>query len=296
MLERILQPAIAFGVKELLENLRSRRLIGVSVLVGAILIGGSAALAASTPAPEGGEGEIPAPFEVWHKGPDGVLAGVAFGLGPVVLPLLSILTASRLLQKDKDRGIYQQSLTNPIPPWGPALGRFAGSYGALAIPAVVISVAVVWTIQVVTGTSVEVGLLAAYIGGTVLLVGLYLLLTLLVGTLLVPEFVAPLVFLIWLGFNLLRLTAYIILARMATILGGDEAVAFHGSGIDLVTFTGLYQGLLAPYVPAGLGFVVFEGPGDPVSLAAQAIPWAFLAWFVALFIIYARTLRRPPAR
>lgn len=296
MLERVLQPAIAFGVKELLENLRSHRLIVMSVVVGAILIGGSAVLAANTPAADAGEDEIPIPLEVWHKGPDGVLTGVAFGIGPVVLPFLSIMTANRLLQKEKDRGIYEQSLTNPIPPWGPALGRFAGSYLALAIPVVAISGGVALTIQLVTGTSVEVGLLAAFIGGNVLLVGIYLILTLLVGTLVLPEFVAPLVVLIWFGFNLLRQTAYIIVARMATILGAEEAVVFHVSWVDLVSFTGLYQGFLAPYVPSGLVFVVVPSPGDPLSLAVQAIPWALLAWFGALFIFYALTLRRPQAR
>lgn len=296
MLERILQPAIAFGVKEFLENLRSRRLIVVSVLVGAILIGVSVALAASLPVLDGVEGEVPAPLEIWHKGPDGVWAGVAFGLGPVMLPFLSILTASRLLQRERDRGIFQMSLANPVPPWGPALGRFVGAYGALAIPVVAISIGVALTIQMVTGTSLELGFLAAYIGGNVLLVGLYLILTLLVGTLVLVEFVTPVVTLIWFGFNMLRQTAYILLARLSTILGGDEAVLFQVSWVDLVTFTGLYQGFLASWVPPSLGFVALPSLDDPLALAAQAIPWGILVWFVALFAIYAITLHRPPAQ
>ncbi len=296
MLERVLQPAIAFAVKDFLENLRSGRLIVVSVLVGAILIGVSAALAASLPALDGVEGEVPAPLEVWHKGPDGVSAGVAFGLGPVILPFLSILTASRLLQRERDRGIFQLSLANPVPPWGPALGRFVGAYGALAIPVVAISIGVSLAIQMVTGTPLELGFLAAYIGGNVLLVGLYLILTLLVGTLVLVEFVTPLVTLIWFGFNMLRQTAYILLARLSTILGGDEAVLFQVSWVDLVTFTGLYQGFLASWVPPSLGFVALPSLGDPLALAAQAIPWGILVWFVALFAIYAITLHRPPAQ
>ncbi len=296
MLERVLRPAIAFGVKEFLENLRSGRLIVVSVLVGAILIGVSAALAASLPALDGVEGEVPAPLEVWHKGPDGALAGVAFGLGPVILPFLSILTASRLLQRERDRGMFQMALANPVPPWGPALGRFVGAYGALAIPVVAISIGVALTIQMVTGTSLELGFLAAYIGGNVLLVGLYLILTLLVGTLVLVEFVTPLVILIWFGFNMLRQTAYILLARLSTILGGDEAVLFQVSWVDLVTFTGLYQGFLASWVSPSLGFVALPSLDDPLALAAQAIPWGLLVWFVALFAIYAITLHRPPAQ
>ena len=295
MLERVLQPAIAFAVKEFLETLRSRRLIVVSVLVGAILIGVSAALATSLPALDGAEGEVPAPLEVWHKGPDGVLAGVAYGLGPVFLPFLSILTASQILQRERERGFFQQALANPVPPWGPALGRFVGVYGALAIPVVAISIGVVFTIQLVTGISLEVGFLAAYIGGNILLVGLYLILTLLVGTL-VTEFVTLIVVLIWFGFNILRQTAYIILARLSTILGGDEAVLFQVSWVDLGTFTGLYQGFLASWVPPSLGFVALPSLGDPLALAAQAIPWGLLVWFVALFTVYAITLHRPPAQ
>jgi ABC-type transport system involved in multi-copper enzyme maturation permease subunit len=249
----------------------------------------------NTPTPDGEEEGVPDPYEVWFKGPDGVLTGVAFGLVPVVLPFLPVLAASHILRRDKERGLFQLSLTKPIPPWGLALGKFVGLYGALAIPTVAISLGSVLTIQSVSGASLDTGFMSAYVTANILLVGLYLLLVLLVGSLL-PEFVSPLVVLAWVGFNLLRQTAYFIAARLGAILGADVATTFQVAWTDLATFTGLYQGILAPSVPASLDFVIATGSPGSLDLVTQAIPWAILAWFLALFVVYALVLRRIPRR
>ena len=298
MLEKVVQPAIAFAVKDFFEAIRSPRLIAVSILLGVVLVGGSAALAvamANTPAPDSGQGGVPDPFEVWHNGASGVLTGIAFGLTPVLLPFLPILAASRTLQRDKSQGILQMSLAKPVPPWGLALGKFAGLYGALAIPTVAISAGVALAIQAAAGASVDGGLFTAYAIVNVLLVGLYLVLTLLVGTLLRTEFVAPVAVLIWIGFSAIRQTAILITSRLATILGGKQAATFQVAWTDLATFTGLYQGLLAPSVPVHLGFVI--GPGSADGLGpAQAVPWVVLAWLVVMYAVYALSLQRVPSR
>lgn len=293
MFDSILQPAIACARKDFLEAIRDRRLIAVSIILGVILIGTSAAVASfmvSTPTPGSGAGNVPDPFDVWLNGTSGVLTGVAFGVTAVVLPFLPMLAASRGLERDRARGIYQLSLAKPIPPWGPALGKFVGLYAALAIPAVAISGGVVFAIYGVAGAFPSGGLLGVFVGANVILVGLYLLLTLCVGAFLPQELVGPLALLVWVGFNVLEQTGFYITARFMTILGADQAVTFQSTWTDLATFTGLYHGLLAPAVPGDLGFVV------GTFAVAQVVPWAILVWFVGVYFAYAILLWRMPSR
>jgi ABC-type transport system involved in multi-copper enzyme maturation permease subunit len=293
MFDSILQPAIAYARKDFLEAIGDRRLIAVSVILGAILIGTSAAvttLMVGTPTPGSGASNIPNPFDVWLNGTSGVLTGIAFGITPVVLPFLPMLAASRGLERDRARGIYQLSLAKPIPPWGPALGKFVGLYAALAIPTAAISAGVVLATYVVAGSFPSGGLLGVFIGANVILVGLYLLLTLWVGAFLPKEFVGSVSLLIWVGFNALEQTGFFITARLMTILGADQAATFQSGWTDLATFTGLYHGLLAPAVPGELRFVV--GSFD----VAQMVPWAILVWFVSIYFVYAILLWRMPSR
>lgn len=295
MFEEIVQPAVAFAWKGFRDALLSRRLLAISIVLGALLMGTTAALAAVTAGtPPAGTPGAPDPYEVWFGGASGVLVTVAFGLTPFYMPFLSILAASRILQVNQKRGISELSMTKPIPPWGPALGTFAGLFAAIAIPTVAISLGSGLAINLAAGTSADNGFLAAYVGASILLVGLYLLLTLLVGAFTRPEFVAPLMALIWVGFNVVRNTGYYMTARLATVLGAETATTFQAGWADLVTFTGLYHGVLAPAVPQGLAFVITTSPGslDPT----QAAPWAILAWFVGLFLLYALALRRVPTR
>lgn len=289
MLAGIVQPALAFAVKDFVEAIRSRRVLVVFTLIGIALVVASVALSISMASVS--EASPPVPLEVWFIDGNGVLVGVAFGLTPFFLPFAPILSTRRLLQADRDRGIFLLSLTKPVPPWGVALGKFAGIYGALAAYTALLSGAVAVTVLTASGTPLDGALVSMFIAGNVLLVGLYLLLTLLVGTLSPPEFVSPLVALAWLGFNALQSTAFVITARLATIVGADEPLTFLPSFTDVVAFTGLYQGLLSRAVPADLGFVVATD-----SAVADAIPWAIIAWFVGLFIVYALTIRRIPNR
>ena len=297
MLRTILQPAIAFARKDFFEVLRSPRLITLSIVLGVLLVGSSAALAvvmvnAAKPPNPG----APNPFEVWFQDSSGVLTGIAFGLTPVFLPFLPILAATQVLRKDRERGIFQLFLSKPIPPWGPALGKLAGLYGALAVPTVAISLGVAAAIGVVAGSPVDGGLLAAYVAGNIVLVGLYLLITLLVGSLLQAQIAEPLVVLVWIGFNLLRGTGYLVTARLAALLGADSATTFQVGWTDLATFTGLYQAFLALSVPPSLGFVVSPVPGGGLDFAAYAVPWGLFAWFIGLYVVYALSLVRKPSR
>lgn len=298
MLERIFAPVTAFAIRDFLLALLSRRTLTLSVVLGVLFIGTGVALAQvflGIPPPADPPEGIPNPLEVWHKGGDGILTAIGYGLIPLILPALAVSIASASTTKDRAGRVSEVALAKPVPPWGPALGKFIGLIGAVAIPVVALSVGSAVAIQGTLGTSLNSDLVTNFVAANVLVAALYIALTLVLAALFSPRTVTFLMVLIWLGFNLLRQTAFILALRLATILGGDQALTFTAMISDLGSFTGLYQGLLAFAVPAGLGFIV---PPDPSmtfgQFAAGAIPWASLAWLVGLILLFAWLRRRLP--
>ncbi len=301
MLERIFGPMTAFALKDFSKALLSRRVLAISVLLGIIIIGTAVVLAQfflSLPAPADPPPEgIPNPLEVWHTGGDGILMSLGFGLIPLLLPALAVTIANASTARDRAARISELTLSKPVPPWGAALGKFIGLIGAVAIPTIALSLGSIVAIQGTLGTTLDSNLVATFIIANLLLVALYVALTLVLDTLFAPRTVGILMLLIWVGFNLLRLTPFILTARLATILGADEALTFTVMFSDLATFSGLYQGFLALAVPASLGFIL---PPDPSLILAQfaavAMPWASIAWLVGLTILLAWLRRRVPNR
>src|SRR5688572_23357466 len=174
MLARTVQPALAFVMKDFFEGIRSRRVLVVFIFVGSLLVVASIATAIATPTRSLSKVSPAEPVEVWIIDANGILVGIAFGLTPFLLPFAPILATRRLLEADRDRGILQLALTKPVPPWGVALGKFAGLYGALASYTALLSVIVVVAIQAFSGASVNGNFALLFVAGNVLLVGLYL--------------------------------------------------------------------------------------------------------------------------
>lgn len=299
MLKRIFAPVTAFAIRDFLRALLGRRTLTLSVVLGIILIGTGVALAQlflaipppADPPPEG----IPNPLEVWHKGGDGILTAIGYGLIPLILPALAVSIASASTAKDRAGRVSEVALSKPVPPWGPALGKFIGLVGAAAVPTVALSLGSAVAIQGILGTSLNSNLVTTFVVANVLLAALYIALTLILSTLFSPRTVPVLMVLIWLGFNVLRQAAFILSLRLATILSADEALTFTATVSDLGSFTGLYQGLLAFAVPAGLGFIVPPDPSMTLEqFAAVAIPWASLAWLGGLILLFTWLRLRVP--
>jgi hypothetical protein len=301
MFGRVFAPMTAFAIRDFLQALLSRRLLVLSVILGFIIIGTGAALAQSflgipppaDPPPEG----IPNPLEVWHTGGDGILIALGFGLIPLLLPALAVAVANASTAKDSTGRVAELALSKPVPPWGSALGKFIGLIGAVAVPTIVISLGSAVAIQGVLGTSLNSNLVATFVVASVLLAALYVALSLALGALFAARRVGFLMILIWLGFNVIRLTAFLLTFRLTTILGTTEALTFTAMFSDFGSFTGLYQGFLALSVPGNLGFIVPPDPGSALDqFAAVAMPWASLAWFAGLILLVAWIRRRPPNR
>lgn len=296
MVAKVLHPMVAFFLKDFLAALRSRRLIGVSILLGALLMGTGFGLSHLNLGLIDAE-EPPSPLEVWHRGGDGILTAIAFGIVPIFVPFLAVTLANRNMFTDRSRGLFELSLLRAVPPWGRALGKFLGLFAASAIPILAAGIGTVLVIQGVLGVSLSSSLVASFLLYSLLLVALYLILTLAMATVFDPGLVATLVALIWLGFNVIRPTSIVMVLRMATLLGATEALVFLVEGSDLASFTGLFHGLLSAAVPPSLAFVI---PLDPSLLASQiaqaALPWVSVAWLVTLFVVFSRVLYRVPSK
>jgi hypothetical protein len=300
MFGRIFAPMTAFAIRDFLRALLSRRLLVLSVLLGIIIIGTGVLLAQfflSIPPPADPPEGIPNPLEVWHTGGDGILIALGFGLIPLLLPALAVTVANASTAKDSTGRVSELALSKPVPPWGPALGKFIGLIGAVAVPTIAISLGSAVAIQGVLGTSLNSNLVATFVVVGVLLAALYVALTLALGALFAARTVGLLMILIWFGFNVIRLTAFLLTFRLTTILGGDVALTFTAMFSDFGSFTGLYQGFLALAVPGNLGFIVAPDPGAALDqFAAVAMPWASLAWFAGLILLVAWMRQRLPDR
>lgn len=290
-LARTFNPIGAVALKDLRTVLTSRRILIASVVAGFVLLLAAWGFAQTAGgAPEGGDGVL------WERGADGALAALLFAVVPIVLPLLPVVVAYDTLTRDRDTGMLDLYLTQPSPKPSIAAGKVLGTLGGLAAIVVPLNLAGTLLIRGIVGGAFEPGLQVAFVGFGLLLAFLYLLLTLGLGSATTPSTGAALAFLAWAGFNALRPTAALLFGQMIGLLPVEEAVVFTPTGADLVSFTGLYEILLAGFLPTGLGIVMGPEPGSPWAWTPAAAPWVALLWLVLLGFLFALRMGHVPRR
>ncbi len=282
---------MGFFLKDLKASVFSPRMalaiafLAAATLFLAWLVGQSAQEAAAS-------GLDPATLQLWQRGSDGALSALAFFM-PVILPVVPVVLARENLESDESAGLLGLALSKPAPNQFMAGGKVGGLLAALAVPLIPLSLAAAFLIQAIVGEPVDPLLVAAFIGGNLILAALYLLLGLVFGTLLSPRLVGPVSALVWLGSNLLRPTAFVLLGLLiGAISRVDTPLTFAYALLDLFSFTGLYQGIMAAFVPANLMFVIW--PVD--SLVPRVVVWANAVWIGGLLLLFAVLLARVPER
>ncbi len=291
MLGKIIHPIIAFLLKDFHASIRSRRLAISSLLFGAVILLAAWVLGQAGLGAEGSGGDSSVP--IGERGPDGALSVLAFGIMPLVLPLVPIVLAQESLRTDWATGRIRLSISKPVPKWGMVTGKFLGLFAALAIPLVPLSLAGAFLLQSILGTPADSGLIAAFVGSNMVLAALYLLLALLVGTVFTTRNLPVAMLLLWIGFNVLRPTAFELTGQLIGLLPAGGNIFFEVAWTDTLTFTGLYQGLLALFVPQELEFVV--GPASS-SFVPLVVRLSILPWIMGLVALHATFLERIPAR
>lgn len=291
MLARLTNPVVAVALMDVRTILTSRRVLIASALVGFIILLTSWGFSQSAlEAAEDGAGVQ----ALWDKGADGALASLLFAIVPLILPLLPVTVAYDTLERDRATGLLDLYLTQPSPKPSIAAGKVLGATGAVAVITVPLNLAGALMIQGIVGGSFDPVFQVAFVGFGMVLAVLYLLLALWLGSLATPRTGVALAFLAWAGFNALRPTATLLFGQMIGILPIEETVAFAPTGTDLASFTGLYETLVAAFLPAGLGFVVWPEPGSPWAWTPAAAPWITMAWVVVLLVLFALRMGHVP--
>lgn len=283
-----------------LESFR-QTITSVRFLVAVILVGAAILLLAwafANSALEATQAESPpSPEAIWHKGAEGALVSLAYGIVPLVIPLFPILIAYDTLERDRTTGYLEAAMSKPVPRWGIVLGKFLGIFAAIAGPAVALSLASAVVVEIIVGESVAADLIFGLAGSMLFLTACYLGLVLLVGTLLTPAAVSGLALLLWIAFNLISPTAVILGGQFLGLLSLEESQTFQIVWSDLASFTGLYQGLLAGSVPESLNFVIGSGSSNgAVPVPYWSVPLGGALWLIALLVPYTFLMTRYPLR
>ncbi len=235
----------------------------------------------------------PSPDALWQKGADGALAALAYGMAPLIIPLLPLILAYDALSRDRATGFMETAMSKPVQRWALALGRFVGIFVALSIPLIAIDFTSALLIQGVTGASVSMDFTLSFVGSTLLLAGLFLSLALVSATVLSPSAVSSLYVLLWIAFSVSS-SAFTITAQYFSIVPLSEPQTFQVAWGHFAGFVSLYQGLMAPAVPGTLGFVVSSTNG--VSGPYWSAPLGVVLWLVGLLVGYTYLLLRYPLR
>lgn len=280
MFRRIGYALTALFRKDFLETVRSRRMVALSIVLGIAFLGSAWYLgqgAGRVGEPDGG-----AP-PVWQQGADGALTALAFALIPLVLPVLPVSLVASSLKRDLSRGHFSLLTSKPVHVVGVVLGKAIG----LLVPVVLLLVPLAFgsalLIQVFATSSVSLALVGGLVVASLAMAALYLVLALLVGSWLGPRNIAIVLLLVWIGFNLVTPTGFLLAAEIVGFRPPSGLPFFELTFIDTLTFTGLYNGLLASFVPAELGFVGWPDPSSPFgSVAPLILQSAALAWIAFL--------------
>lgn len=223
------------------------------------------------------------------SGPDTVLLLIA-GLSALFISIFAIVVSFDAISKERVQGTMDLLLSRPVSRTGVLLGKFLGSFGAVAVPVVLVELAGIAAITAASGKAPTGSFAAAFIGLSLLLIAFYVLIQLTFSTLAKTSGTAVLFgVLVWLLLNLL----YPILTFMlgSAIFAGNPAGQFRFSqAAALGNPSDLYSILLAHAAPGDL-FGAIGGTAVEASVAATAA----VVWFVLLLALALWTFNRKAA-
>jgi len=224
----------------------------------------------------------------FSSGPDLVLAVIA-SLSFLIVSIFAIVLSFDAISKERVQGTMDLLLSRPSSRSGVLLGKFLGAFGAVAIPVTLVNLAGIGVIAAASGKGPTGAFAGAFLGGSLLLIALYVLLQLTLSTLAKTGGSAVLYgVLIWLLFNILY---PIVTAVAATVLfSGDPAAYFRftqASGLG--NPTSIASSLVFLSAPPG-----FQGFGGS-SLEPPVVGAAAAVWFVGLLALALWTFQKKAA-
>ena len=200
----------------------------------------------------------------------------------LIVPIFAIVVTFDAVSKERVQGTLDLLLSRPVSRTGVLLGKFLGSFAAVAFPVTFVNLAGLGVITAASGESPSGGFAAGFLGFTLLLIAFYVLLQIIFSTLAKTSGTAILFgVLAWLLFNVL----YNVLTLVVGLLIADPAARFQFQlYAGLGNPSAIYQQLVLLYAPLELtGFFGGTAIGGDVLGAAAAI-WLVILLVLALWV------------
>jgi ABC-type transport system involved in multi-copper enzyme maturation permease subunit len=224
------------------------------------------------------------------QGPDFVLLVIASVFATFVIPIFAIVVTFDAVSKERVAGTLDLLLSRPASRIGTLLGKFVGTFAAVAIPVTLVNLAGIGVLAAVSGQAPTGGFAIAFLGLSLLLIAFYVPLQLIFSTLAKTSGTAILFgLLVWLAFNILYPVITLVLASLLFPNFQDQ---FHFTQVaGLGNPSSIYQQLVAFAAPESLRFSF--GGGSILSLTAVAT--AAVVWFVGMLALAIWTFHRKAA-
>lgn len=240
----------------------------------------------------------PAAFPLWNLGADGALAAHAYGFVPLLLPVIPLVLAYHATKRHEASGFWENLMSRSVPRYVSAFGLFMGLFLVTSVVGLVLGGLSILLINASVGVSVSGGFAAAFLGGCVLLGGLYLGTALVLMRFGTPGQFGWIALLVWAFANGVRNLGFIVSGQFLLIVPIRGPAAYTASFADWLSFTGVYQGMMAPYVPVALGFVtqpsILDLGGTFAFSSISVSGWVWMGFLLLLYL--ALVLRRPLVR
>lgn len=225
---------------------------------------------------------------VFGAGPDFVLSIIA-AVSALVVSLFAIILSFDAVSKERVQGTMDLLLSRPVSRTGVLLGKFLGTFGAVAAPVTLVNLAGIGVISAAAGKGPTGSFAGAFLGLSVLLIAYFILVQLIFSTLAKTSGTAVLFgVLVWLLFNILYPIVTFIIG--GALFYNDPAGYFRFvqvSGLgNPVEIYRLLIGLAAPSAVLGGGGTVLD---------VGAVGTAAVAWLALLFALALWTFHRKAA-
>ncbi len=222
----------------------------------------------------------------FRSGPDIVLSIIA-ALSGFIVSLFAIILSFDAVSKERVQGTMDLLLSRPASRTGILLGKFLGSFAAVALPVTLVNLGGIGVISAVSGKSPTGSFAAVFLGLSLLLIAIYVLVGLIFSTFAKSSGTAILFgVMVWLLFNLLYPILVFILGGI--LFGNDPASYFRFQQVaGLGSPTQVYVLLIQLASPQNLG-----GAGgtaiDPILPESAAVFWVAFLLFTALWTFHRR--------
>ncbi len=226
-------------------------------------------------------------------GPDFVIFFLAFVLMGFLGPIMAVALSYDAVAKERFQGSMELLLVRPASRLGLALGKFLGTLATVAIPILGPVLVGAGVLAAITGKAPSSGFVLAFVGASLILLALYVLITQIFSTVVRSPGTAVLAgVLVWLFFNVLyNVVTFLVVSGLHIELGSEAGVRIISISL-LLNPTGVFQALLSLGAPSSLQG---SAPTSFLGLPQWTAPAAAAAWMAVLLILAVEVFRRRAA-